>query len=150
MLHRNDFFLESLQILLTHTKIQIQIKVSFCQKVLMFLSYLQKDEHFTFLNLKICKALSFQTYRHPQFLSNFQTPKFKFSVSWKKNVHLFGVMTKTSVPSDKNVLLPPSAIDSDSTLSVLYSKLKFEWQPVFSTFQTFSKKSTYLNKNHFM
>ena len=51
------------------------------------------------------KPLSFQTLRYPQFLSNFQSPKFKFSVSGKKNVRLFGVMTKTSVPSDKNVPL---------------------------------------------
>ena len=29
------------------------IKVRFCQKILMFLSYLQTDEHFIFLNLKI-------------------------------------------------------------------------------------------------
>ena len=29
------------------------IKVHFCQKILMFLSYLQTDEHFIFLNLKI-------------------------------------------------------------------------------------------------
>ena len=90
----------------------------------MFLSYLQTDEHFTFLNLKIwilvifkaalasqrrlsCpyKPLSFQTLRHPQFLSNFQSPKFKFSVSGKKNVRLFEVMTKTSVSSDKNIPL---------------------------------------------
>ena len=51
------------------------------------------------------KALSFQTLRHPQFLSNFQSPKFKFSVSGKKNVCLFDVMTKTLVPSEKNVPL---------------------------------------------
>ena len=48
------------------------------------------------------KPLSIQNLRYLQFLSNFQTPKFKFSVSGKKNVHLFGVMTKTSVPYDKN------------------------------------------------
>ena len=41
------------------------------------------------------KPLSIQTLRHPQFLSNFQSPKFKLSVSGKKNVHLFGIMTKT-------------------------------------------------------
>ena len=41
------------------------------------------------------KPLSLQTLRYPQFLSNFQSPKFKFSVSRKKNVRLFGVMTKT-------------------------------------------------------
>ena len=29
------------------------LKVRFCQKVLIFLSYLQTDKHFTFLNLKI-------------------------------------------------------------------------------------------------
>ena len=51
------------------------------------------------------KPLSFQTLKNPQFLSNFQSPKFKFSVSVKKNVLLFGVMTKTSVSSDINVPL---------------------------------------------
>ena len=30
-----------------------EVKVRFCQKVLMFLSYLQTDEHFIFLNLKV-------------------------------------------------------------------------------------------------
>ena len=50
------------------------------------------------------KALSFQMLRLPQ-LNNFQSPKFKFLVSGKKNVRLFGVMTKTSVSSDKNVPL---------------------------------------------
>ena len=30
------------------------------------------------------KPLSFQTLRHPQYLSNSQSPKFKFSVSGKK------------------------------------------------------------------
>ena len=49
------------------------------------------------------KALSFQNLRHPKFLSNFQSPKFKFSVSGMKNVRLFDVMTKTSVLSEKNV-----------------------------------------------
>ena len=49
--------------------------------------------------------LSFQTLRHPQFLSNFQSPKFKFSSSGKENVRLFGDMTKTSVSSVKNVPL---------------------------------------------
>ena len=34
-----------------------------------------------------------------------KSPKFKFSVSGKKNVRLFEVMTKTSVLSDKNVPL---------------------------------------------
>ena len=29
------------------------LNVHFCQKVLMFLSYLQTEEYFTFLNLKI-------------------------------------------------------------------------------------------------
>ena len=35
----------------------------------------------------------------------YKSPKFKFSVSGKKNVRLFGVMTKSSVFSDKNVPL---------------------------------------------
>ena len=56
------------------------------------------------------KPLSFQTLRHSQFLSNFQSPKFKFSFSGKKNVCLFEVLTKTSLSSDKNVPLPPSLI----------------------------------------
>ena len=34
-----------------------------------------------------------------------KSPKFKFSVSGEKNVRLFGVMTKTSVLSDKNLPL---------------------------------------------
>ena len=50
------------------------------------------------------KPLSFQTLRHPQVLSNFQSPKFKFSVWGKKNVRLFEVMTKTSVLSEKTYL----------------------------------------------
>ena len=97
-----------------------RIKVRFCQKVLKFLLYLQTGERFTFLNLKIWilviskaalasqmlsfssyKSLSFQTLKHSQFLSNFQSPKLKFSVSGKKNVRLFGV----SVSSNKNVPL---------------------------------------------
>ena len=56
------------------------------------------------------KLLSFKTLRHPHFLSNFLSPKFKFSVSGKKNVRLFGVMTKTSVLSDKNVPLKDKMI----------------------------------------
>jgi hypothetical protein len=48
------------------------------------------------------KPLSFQTLRHPQFLSNFQPPKFKFLVSGKKCATV-GVITKIS--SDKNVPL---------------------------------------------
>ena len=52
------------------------------------------------------KLLSFQTLKYPKFLNNFQSPKFKLSVSGKKNVRLFGVITKNiSIPSDKNVLL---------------------------------------------
>ena len=56
------------------------------------------------------KPLSFQTLRHPQFLSNFQSPKFKFSVSGKKNVRLFDAMKKTSVLSEKNVPLTGARI----------------------------------------
>ena len=51
------------------------------------------------------KPLSFQTLRYPQFLNNFESPKFKTSVSGKKNVRLFDVMTKTSASSDLNVPL---------------------------------------------
>ena len=51
------------------------------------------------------KPLSFQTLRYPQFLSKFQLPKFKFLVSGKKNVRLFGDMTKTSVLSEKKMYL---------------------------------------------
>ena len=40
-----------------------------------------------------------------------KSPKFKFSVSGKKNVRLLGVMTKTSVSSDKNVLLTMEEIE---------------------------------------
>ena len=32
---------------------QMSLKIHFCQKILMFLSYLQTDEHFIFLNLKV-------------------------------------------------------------------------------------------------
>ena len=96
----------------------------FFQKVPGFLSGLQRHLHFSSLKLNIwilvifkaaiasqrqpsCpyKALSFQTLRHPQFLSNFQSPQFKFSVSGKINVRLFVVTTKTSVLSEKNVPL---------------------------------------------
>ena len=42
-------------------------------------------------------SISIQTLRYLQFLSHFQLPKFKFSVSRKKNVRLFRVTTKTSV-----------------------------------------------------
>ena len=105
------------------------VKVSFCQKALISLSYRQTDEHFLILKLKIwilvifkatldfqmwpsCpyKSLSFRTLRYPQILSNFQSPKFKFSVSGKKNVRRFDVMTKTSASSDKNVPLTEASI----------------------------------------
>jgi hypothetical protein len=46
------------------------------------------------------KPLSFQSLGYSQFLSNFQSPKFEFSVLGKKNVRLFDVMTKTSTSSD--------------------------------------------------
>ena len=59
------------------------------------------------------KALSFQTLRHPQFLSNFKSPKFKFSVSGRKNVRLFDVMTKKSVLSEKNVPLPNTYVPNN-------------------------------------
>ena len=36
------------------------IKVRFCQKVLMFLSYLHTDEHFGFLNMKIWISVIFK------------------------------------------------------------------------------------------
>ena len=39
-----------------------------------------------------------------------KSPQFKFSVSGKKNVHLFDVMTKTSASSDKNVPLTEASI----------------------------------------
>ena len=51
------------------------------------------------------KALSFQTLRHPQFLSNFHSLKFKFSVSGKENVRLLEVIRELSVSSVKNVPL---------------------------------------------
>ena len=52
------------------------------------------------------KPLSFQTLRNPQFLSDFLSPKFKFSISRK-----YGDMTKTSISSDKNVPLFMCAIE---------------------------------------
>ena len=112
------------------------VKVRFCQKVLITpnrrTSFFPETENMNFgdflgcpsqelVNLlrNICpsqpkvaflslqfKPLTFQNLKHPQFLSNFQSPNLKFSVSGKKNVRLFGVVTKTSVSSDKNVPLP--------------------------------------------
>ena len=63
------------------------------------------------------KPLCFQNLRYPQFLSNFQSPKFKFSISGK-NVCLFGVMTITSVSSDINVPLPQTTVVSTSHSAV--------------------------------
>ena len=84
------------------------LKVRFCHKskqTNIFLSWNWKFEFWWFLRLPqpvkggllalTSLSQSFQTLRHPQFLSNFQSPKFKFSLSGKKNVRLFGVMTKT-------------------------------------------------------
>ena len=52
------------------------------------------------------KPLSIQTLRHLKFLSNVRSSKFKLSVSGKKNVRLFGVITKNiCIPSEKNVPL---------------------------------------------
>ena len=45
-----------------------------------------------------CKKATFGWLGQPK-----KSPKFKFSLSGKKNVRLFEVMTKTSVLSDKNV-----------------------------------------------
>ena len=56
------------------------------------------------------QAKNFQNLSHSQFLSNFQSPKFKFSVSGKKNVRLFGVMTKTSM--SPSILLAPLRVHS--------------------------------------
>ena len=74
----------------------------------IFLPWNWKFEFWWFLRLLSCpyKRLSIQILKYLNFLSNFQSPKFKVSVSGKKNVSLFGVMTKTSVPSDTNVPLP--------------------------------------------
>ena len=51
------------------------------------------------------------------------SPKLKFSVSGKKNVGLFGVMTKTSVSSDKNV---PLTIPKNANLKVSNSITNFK------------------------
>ena len=95
-------------------------KVISCQKVVLrFLPYLQTDQHFTFLNLKvwillIFKAplasqmrsscpynpLSFLTVRHFQFLSNFQSPKFQVQENymlvslkiWKKRTFMDNII----------------------------------------------------------
>ena len=88
----------------------------------MFLSYLQTDEHFTFLKLKIWilvifkaalaiqmwlsfpyKPLSFQTLRHSQFLSNFQPPKFKFSRKIKTLRGFFLQKNKRACPFIREV-----------------------------------------------
>ena len=55
-----------------------------------------------FENLEACegKEATFGWLGEPK-----KSPEFKFSVSGKKNVCLFGVMTKTSVLSDKNIPL---------------------------------------------
>jgi hypothetical protein len=51
-----------------------------------------------FLPLQASKLSNFK-------ISPISEPKFKFSVSGKKNVRLFGVTIKTSVSSDKSVPL---------------------------------------------
>ena len=55
-----------------------------------------------FGSLDACKGkkATFGYIEQPQ-----KSPKFKFSVSGKKNVSLFEVITKASVSSDKNVSL---------------------------------------------
>ena len=47
------------------------------------------------------KPLRCQIWRHPQFLSKLQSPKFKFSCSGKYNVHMFEEMTSASVLPEK-------------------------------------------------
>ena len=92
----------------------------------------KRCEHFSFRKLKIlilvifkaalaspwpycpCKPLSFKTLRHPQFLSNFQSPKFKcssvwnydnfISIFWQKhtskteNLHTVDISSRTTYP----------------------------------------------------
>ena len=65
------------------------------------------------------KSLSFQTLRYPQILSNFQSPKFKFSVSGKKNVRRFDVMSKTLASSDKNIPLPYSFFQNNKCQNMI-------------------------------
>ena len=81
---------------------QVFYRWPFSQKVLMHLSFPQTHEPFIFLNLKFWifgsfkavlasqlwpsspyKPLSCQIWRHPQFLSKFQSSKFKHSSSGK-------------------------------------------------------------------
>ena len=70
------------------------------------------------------KALSFQTLRHHQFLSNFQSPKFKLSDSGKKNVRLF----------DKNI----STFWKKHTFNVRYNLLSIN---IMASFQNLDKKT---------
>ena len=51
------------------------------------------------------KAVSYQTLRHSQFLSKFQSLKFKFSSSGKWKVHMFEDMTNALVHSEKKLPL---------------------------------------------
>ena len=93
------------------------VKVRFCQKVLMFLSWLQTDEHFSSLKILkkwilvifkaalssqrqpscLYKPLSFKLQDILKILSNFQLQELKFSFSGKKNVRLFGVFKNISI-----------------------------------------------------
>ena len=63
---------------------------------------LEIEDVLKFESLEACKAkkVAFGWLGQP-----LKSPKFKFSVLGKKNVSLFGVMTKTSVFFDKNVPL---------------------------------------------
>ena len=65
-------------------------------------NWLEIEDVLKFESLEPCKGkkAAFGWLRQP--------PKFKFSVSGKKNVRLFEVITKTSVLSDKNVPLEDS------------------------------------------
>ena len=91
------------------------VKVRFCQKIMMFLS----NQHFSFLKLKIwffvtencleienalrfgsLEAFKDKKVTFVRLVQPWKSPKFKFSVSGKKNVRLFGVMTKTSALSE--------------------------------------------------
>ena len=63
---------------------------------------LEIEDVLKFESLEACKGKK-ATFRYLG--QPYKSPKLKFSVSGKKNVHLFDVMTKTSVLSDKNVPL---------------------------------------------
>jgi hypothetical protein len=105
------------------------VKVRFCQNVLMFLSYPQTDEHFTFLNwiwiLVIYKAVLASQMRpflplQASKLSNFKT----FSISRQFSV------TKTQIFKFRKIKCS-SVWSYDKNISIFWQKRNFRWWPRF-------------------